>query len=85
MSRPTTTITVGEAGKLIFSPLSLNASAGSVIAFDFLGLNHTLTQSTIRNLCRSNQGLNTGFQQFNPANVSGKFIVEIKVTDQDPK
>jgi hypothetical protein len=85
MSRPTTTVTVGEAGKLIFSPSSLNASAGSVIAFDFLGLNHTLTQSTIRNPCRSNQGLNTGFQQFNPANVSGKFIVEIKVTDQDPK
>jgi plastocyanin len=66
MSRPTTTVTVGEAGKLIFSPSSLNASAGSVIAFDFLGLNHTLTQSTIGNPCRSNQGLNTGFQQFNP-------------------
>jgi hypothetical protein len=85
MSRPTTTVTVGEAGKLIFSPSSLNASAGSVIAFDFLGLNHTLTQSIIGNPCRSNQGLNTGLQQFNPANVSGKFIVEIKVTDQDPK
>jgi hypothetical protein len=43
VSHPTTTVTVGEAGKLVFSPSSLKASAGSVIAFNFLGLNHTLT------------------------------------------
>jgi plastocyanin len=85
VSHPTTTVTVGEAGKLVFSPSSLNASAGSVIAFNFLGLNHTLTQSHIGDPCRSNQGFDTGFLQFNPANVSGKFIVEIEVVDQDAR
>jgi plastocyanin len=84
-SRPTTTVTVGEAGKLVFSPSSLNASAGSVIAFNFLGLNHTLTESNLWDPCHSNQKFDTGFQQFNPANVSGKFIVEIEVTSQDAK
>ncbi|KAI1559397.1 serine-threonine rich protein, partial [Pyrenophora tritici-repentis] len=49
---PTTTVTVGEAGKLVFSPSSLNATIGSVIAFNFLGLNHTLTQSELWDPCR---------------------------------
>ncbi|KAL6161719.1 hypothetical protein ACJQWK_09017 [Exserohilum turcicum] len=85
VSRPTSTVTVGEAGQLVFSPSSLNASPGSIIAFNFLGLNHTLTQSDIWNPCHSNQGFDTGFRQFNPANVSGKFVVEIEVTSQDAK
>ncbi|KAF1351758.1 hypothetical protein EJ07DRAFT_51033, partial [Lizonia empirigonia] len=84
-SRPTTTVTVGDAGKLVFSPSSLNASVGSVIAFNFLGLNHTLTESDLWNPCHSNLGFDTGFRQYNPTNVSGKFIVEIEVTSQDAK
>ena len=84
-SQPTTTVTVGEAGELVFSPSSLNASAGSVIAFNFLGLNHTLTESDLWNPCHSNQKFDTGFRQYNPANVSGKFIVEVEVASQDAK
>ncbi|RAQ98685.1 serine-threonine rich protein [Stemphylium lycopersici] len=84
-SRPTTTVTVGDQGKLVFSPSSLNASVGSTVAFDFLGLNHTLTQSDLLNPCHSSQGFDTGFRQYNPSNVSGKFIVEIEITSQDPK
>ncbi|KAI1680242.1 hypothetical protein KJE20_10882 [Pyrenophora tritici-repentis] len=82
---PTAIVTVGEAGKLVFSPSSLNATIGSVIVFDFLGLNHTLTQSELWDPCRSNQLFGSGFHQFNPTNTSGKFVVEFKVVDQDPK
>ena len=84
-SRPTTTVNVGEAGELVFSPSSLNASAGSVIAFNFLALNHTLTESDLWDPCHSNQRFDTGFHQYNPANVSGKFVVEIEVTSQEAK
>jgi plastocyanin len=82
---PTATVTVGIAGELKFSPASLNASVGSVIAFDFLGRNHTLTQSTLQNPCRKNGSIDTGFNQFNPSNFSGRFVVELKVTTQDPQ
>ncbi|RYN87206.1 hypothetical protein AA0119_g12586 [Alternaria tenuissima] len=60
-SRPITTVNVGEAGELVFSPSSLNASAGSVIAFNFLALNYTLTESDLWDLCYSNQRFDTGF------------------------
>lgn len=83
--RPTETVTVGDAGKLVFSPSSLNASVGSVIAFNFLGSNHSLTQSELFNPCQSNGGFDTGFKQFNPTNVSGRFVVEIEVVSGHPK
>jgi plastocyanin len=81
----TATVTVGIAGELKFSPASLNASVGSIIAFDFLGQNHTLTQSTLQDPCRKNGSIDTGFNQFNPANSSGRFVVELRVTTQDPQ
>jgi plastocyanin len=84
VSRPVATITVGDGGKLRFSPSTLNASVGSVIAFDFLGLNHTLTQSELENPCYSNSGFDSGFRQYNAANTSGKFIVEYRVTTGNP-
>lgn len=85
ISSPTTTVTVGLEGGLVFSPSSLNASVGTTIAFNFLGLNHTLTQSDLYNPCQSNGGFDTGFAQFNPANISGKFVVEIEVKDKEPR
>ncbi|KAF1353037.1 hypothetical protein EJ07DRAFT_66219, partial [Lizonia empirigonia] len=78
-------VTVGNQGELAFSPSSLNASIGSVIAFDFLALNHTLTQSNLRDPCSSNGGFDTGFRQFNPLNVSGKSVVEFEVQTNDPQ
>jgi plastocyanin len=78
-------VVVGKGGKLDFSPPSLNISRGSVIEFNFLGLNHTLTQSEFLNPCHSSGGFDSGFSQFNPANVSGKFVVEYMVTDEDPR
>ncbi|KAF1935463.1 hypothetical protein EJ02DRAFT_308987, partial [Clathrospora elynae] len=81
----TTTVTVGKAGRLVFSPSSLNASVGSVVAFNFLSLNHTLSQSSLSDPCNVNGGFDTGFQQFNPANVSGKFVIEVEIINKEPK
>jgi plastocyanin len=83
--RPLATVTVGRGGQLVFSPSSLNASAGSTIAFNFLGLNHTLTESEFQDPCHSNGGFDSGFAQFNPANASGKFVVEYQVMDETPR
>lgn len=82
---PITTVTVGQSGQLAFSPSSLNATIGSKVAFNVLSLNHTLTQSNFVDPCRSNGGFDTGFAQFNPTNTSGLFIIEIEVTDLEPR
>ncbi|KAF1840104.1 uncharacterized protein K460DRAFT_250365, partial [Cucurbitaria berberidis CBS 394.84] len=82
---PKATVTVGDAGKLVFSPLSLNATVGSMIAFDFLGLNHSLTQSNFWDPCQSNKMFDSGFEQFNPTNMSGRFVLEYQVTDPSPR
>lgn len=82
---PTSTVIVGAAGKLLFSPPAINASVGNIISFNFLGLNHTLTQSGFLNPCRSNGRFDTGFRQFNPGNTSGMFIVDYEVTTLEPQ
>ncbi|KAH4354193.1 hypothetical protein HBI81_256760 [Parastagonospora nodorum] len=81
----TSTVTVGRGGELVFSPSTLNASVGSTIAFNFLSINHTLTESTLMDPCQSNSGFDSGFQQFNPTNTSGRFVVEYKVSSIKPK
>lgn len=83
--RPTANVTVGAAGALIFSPSTLDASIGTIIRFDFLKLNHTLTQSIFKNPCHSDGRFDSGFQQFNPRNITGKFIVEFEVTTEEPQ
>ncbi len=72
-------VDVGASGNFLFRPDHLNASVGDVVRFNFLALNHTLTQSELSDPCLSNGGFNTGFRQFNPLNESGKFVVEFKV------
>ncbi|EUC39922.1 hypothetical protein COCMIDRAFT_78906, partial [Bipolaris oryzae ATCC 44560] len=85
ISQPTSTIIVGDKGKLVFSPSSLNASIGTTIAFNFLALNHTLTQSQLQDPCRNASGFDSGFNQFNPTNISGRFVVEYTVTSDEPQ
>lgn len=85
---PIIPITVGVAGTLAFSPSSVNASAGTVLRFDFLGLNHTLTQSSFANPCTnstSDGAFDTGFNQFNPGNISGRFVVDYVVMSDAPQ
>jgi plastocyanin len=79
------TVVVGAEGRLIFSPSTLNATIGTTILFNFLSLNHTLTQTEFSNPCHANGAFDTGFQQFNPANESGRFVVEYEVTSPEPQ
>lgn len=78
-------VTVGADGKLRFDPIEMIANIGDVIEFNFLALNHTLTQSTLGHPCQSNGQLNTGFNQFNPQNEAGKFIVKHTITTLSPQ
>ncbi|KAF2197903.1 hypothetical protein GQ43DRAFT_336111, partial [Delitschia confertaspora ATCC 74209] len=78
-------ILVGAAGQLVFNPEYVNVSKGTVLRFNFLGLNHTLTQATLSNPCERSTQLDTGFQQFNPMNVSGRFLVDFEVYSEDPQ
>ncbi|KAF7880478.1 uncharacterized protein EAF02_007324 [Botrytis sinoallii] len=82
----THSVIVGAAGRLAFNPTSLDVALGDKILFEFLALNHTLTQSSLRYPCTWNAsgGIDTGFKQFNPSNDSGKFIVKYTVEDTTP-
>ncbi|OCL02982.1 hypothetical protein AOQ84DRAFT_252022, partial [Glonium stellatum] len=78
-------ILVGAAGQLAFNLSSVSVLAGTVVRFNFLGLNHILIQSQFNNSCKSNSAFNTGFNQFNPMNISGKFVVDFKVLTEEPQ
>lgn len=85
-SSPQSTIdvTVGSGGNLIFDPSTVDATKGTVIRFNFLALNHSLTQSTYQNPCESNGQFDTHFAQFNPKNESGEFLVDFLVETDSP-
>ncbi|KAF1993682.1 hypothetical protein P154DRAFT_449531, partial [Amniculicola lignicola CBS 123094] len=55
-------VIVGAAGHLVFLPLSINASISTIVAFDFLSLNYSLTQSSLWDPCNSYSQFNTRFQ-----------------------
>ncbi len=76
---PTVEITVGAVGGLSFNPESVTVIPGTVLRFDFLGTNHTLTQSSLKHPCVNSSHFDTGFNQFNPKNVSGRFLVDYVV------
>lgn len=75
-------IEVGFQGELAFSPDSVNVPAGTRLRFNFLAKNHTLTQSTFDHPCESSNNVDTGFNQFNPSNTSGKYLIDYIVHDQ---
>ena len=79
LAKSTAHIIIKDRKNLSFSLNTLNTTVGTTLRFNFLGLNHTLTQSYFRDPCQSNSQFNTGFNQFNPANISGKFLVNYKV------
>ncbi|KAJ7085810.1 Cupredoxin, partial [Mycena belliarum] len=66
-------IMVGAGGKLAFSPPNITAKVNDVVAFQFQGKNHSVTQSTFGNPCAIQttpaQGIDSGFQ-FVPANAT---------------
>ncbi|KAF4634574.1 hypothetical protein G7Y89_g3544 [Cudoniella acicularis] len=78
-------VQVGSAGELIFEPSEVDARVGDNILFEFFALNHTLTQSSLSLPCTNIGGFSTGFNRFNPQNVSGKFILNYRVKSLDPE
>jgi plastocyanin len=84
-AKQTHTVQVGALGELIYGPNQLNAALGDIVRFDFLKLNHSVTQSTFAKPCTYNNGFDTGLNQFNPKNISGKFLVDFEVKTTDPQ
>jgi plastocyanin len=83
-AKQTHTVQVGALGELIYGPNQLNAALGDIVRFDFLKLNHSVTQSSFAQPCTYNGGFDTGLNQFNPKNISGKFLVDYEVKTTDP-
>jgi plastocyanin len=55
-------VVVGGPGKLAFTPSSITAKAGDTITFQFQQKNHTVTQSTFANPCKSLASTSTNGQ-----------------------
>jgi len=59
-------VQVGAGGQLAFSPTNITANVGDVVAFQFQGKNHSVTQSTFADPCALMTtpavGINSGFQ-----------------------
>lgn len=83
-SRVTHTVQVGAQGNLSFSPNQITAKAGDVINFQFLKLNHTLTQSSLEEPCLPNKQFDTGYHHFNPMNKTDN-ILQFFVQDTEPQ
>jgi plastocyanin len=77
-------VDVGTGEGFAYTPSQLNASIGDTVRFNFLGKNHSVTQSDLASPCTYNRGFDTGFNQFNPLNISGKFIVDFQVSVSTP-
>lgn len=64
----------------LFNSNHINTSVENIICFQFLKLNHTLTQLTLDHLCTLSDEFNFDFQFFNPLNQINKtltFIIQI--------
>ncbi|KAI5844921.1 Cupredoxin, partial [Tricharina praecox] len=57
----THTVVVGGPGLLAYTPPEIHAKKGDKIIFEFLQLNHTLTESDFDDPCKNNGGFDTGF------------------------
>jgi plastocyanin len=72
-------------GRSQFVPNHVNADIGDVVEFNFLATNHSLTQSEFLTPCTYNGGFDTGFNQPNGKNESGKFVIPFEVTTEKPQ
>jgi plastocyanin len=77
-------VDVGTGQGFAYNPSQLNASIGDTVRFNFLGRNHSVTQSDLTSPCTYNGGFDTGLNQFNPLNITGKFLVDYQVNVSTP-
>jgi plastocyanin len=82
--RATHLVNVGTSEGDAYNPSQLNVSIGDTVRFNFLGKNHSVTQSDLASPCTYNGGFDTGLNQFNPLNISGKFLVDFQVNVSTP-
>lgn len=84
-ARATHRVEVGTFnGKVQFIPNQVNAEIGDIVEYDFLAKSHSLTQSDFLTPCTYNGGFDTGLNQVNPKNESGKFIIPFEVKTKKP-
>jgi plastocyanin len=65
------TVMVGQGGNLTYTPSTVTAQNGDVIAFQFVAKNHTVTQSTFAEPCNfMSGGIDSGFFNIAPGATS---------------
>lgn len=77
-------VQVGARGETIFLPNRVDAVVGDVLKFQFLALNHTLTQSSLEDPCMAMGSFDTDFVHFNPSNRSDDSLMYL-VQNTDPQ
>ena len=80
----THTVVVGGPDGLIFQPEELAVPMGDMVVFEFLAMNHTVTQSTFDAPCEPMEGGMDSGHQPNPENSTPAPQVAMQVTTGDP-
>ncbi|WVQ76813.1 hypothetical protein IAR50_006487 [Cryptococcus sp. DSM 104548] len=74
------TVLVGQNSTKTFTPSELTAAVGDIVNFQFVGGNHTVTQSTFASPC-TNSGFKSGFV---PGNATNPSSFSISINDTTP-
>ncbi|TYJ54296.1 hypothetical protein B9479_005055 [Cryptococcus floricola] len=74
------TVLVGQNSTKTFTPSELTAAVGDTVEFQFVGGNHTVTQSTFADPC-TNSGFKSGFV---PGNADSPTSFSISINDTTP-
>jgi len=85
-------VVVGGTGKLFFTPSNITAKAGDTVTFQFQQKNHTVTQSTFANPCKSlaststtgQVGFDSGFMPVADTVTTGFPTYTIQINDTTP-
>jgi len=76
-------VEVGDDGKLIYNPDTVQAAVGDTVVFKFYPGAHSVAQSTFDNPCQpSTNGIWSGF--FTPKSDTDPNVFEITIKNMDP-
>jgi len=85
-------VVVGGTGKLFFTPSNITAKAGDTVTFQFQQKNHTVTQSSFANPCKSlsststsgQSGFDSGFMPVADTVTTGFPTYTVQINDTTP-
>ncbi|PLB47430.1 hypothetical protein P170DRAFT_478278 [Aspergillus steynii IBT 23096] len=82
-----TVIVGGPSNTGGFNPPTLQVDRGSRVHFDFLAVNHTLTESTFDNPCQKKPGalIDTDFNNANPDNLPNQHPFDYTFESNEPR